>query len=117
MHYSRQTKDSGSQYSHYQAAVLVLIYLEHLQQITHLSYPIYFLSPLLIPYFVFLVVSAIAYYSMDRVEGAIPLHLSKREVYFNDYRKLFGIGNGIGNLLKHLLLPKGQFFSIGERYE
>jgi hypothetical protein len=54
---------------------------------------------------------------MDRVEGAIPLHLSKREVYFNDYRKLFGIGNGIGNLLKHLLLPKGQFFSIGERYE
>jgi hypothetical protein len=62
-------------------------------------------------------VNAIADYSMDRVEGAIPLHLSKREVYFNDYRKLFGIGNGIGNLLKHLLLPKGQFFSIGERYE
>jgi hypothetical protein len=34
----------------------------------------------------FLVASAIADYSMDRVEREIPLHLSKREVYFGDYQ-------------------------------
>jgi hypothetical protein len=51
--------------------------------------------------------NAITDYSMDRVEGAIPLHLSRREVYFGDYQKIFGIGDGIGNLLEHLPLPKG----------
>jgi hypothetical protein len=50
---------------------------------------------------------------MDRVGGAIPLHLSKREVYFSNYQKLFSIGDGIGILLEHLLLPKGQFFVSG----
>jgi hypothetical protein len=66
-----------------------------------------------ISFFVFLVASAIA----DTVEGEIPLHLSKREVYFDDYQKPFGISDGIGNLLEHLLLLKGNFFDIRERYE
>jgi hypothetical protein len=43
--------------------------IEHLHQITHLSYPIYFLSPLPIPYFVLLIASNGPYYSMDRIEG------------------------------------------------
>jgi hypothetical protein len=67
--------------------------------------------------FVFLVVSATADYSMDRVQGGIPLHLSKREVCFGDRQKFFGIGDGIGNLLEHLPLPKEQFFGIEERDE
>jgi len=57
-----------------------------------------------------LVASAVADYSKDRVEERIPLHLSKREV-------CFGNGDGIGNLLEHFPLPKGQFFGIGERDE
>ena len=34
---------------------------------------------------------------------------------FDDCQKKFGIGDEIGSLLEHLLLPKGQVFGIGER--
>jgi hypothetical protein len=54
---------------------------------------------------------------MDKVEGAIFLYLSKREVYFGDYQKLFGISDGIGNLLEYIPLPKEQYFGIRERYK
>jgi hypothetical protein len=50
--------------------------------------------------------SAKADYSMDKVEGVNPLHVSKREVYFEDYQNFFGIGDKIGNMLEHLLLLK-----------
>jgi len=39
------------------------------------------------------------------------------EVCFDDCQKNFGIGDEIGSLLEHLLLPKGQVFGIGERKE
>jgi hypothetical protein len=38
-------------------------------------------------------------------------------VCFVDYKKYFGTGDGIGNLLEHLPLLKGQFFGTGERDE
>jgi len=43
--------------------------------------------------------------------------LSKREVCFDDHQKNLDIGDGIGNLLEHHLLPKGQLFDIGKRDE
>jgi len=36
-------------------------------------------------------------------------------VCFGDSQIFFGIGDEIGNLLEHLLLPKEQVFDIGER--
>jgi hypothetical protein len=61
-------------------------------------------------------VGAIADYSIDRTEGAIPLHLSKREVYFSNHQKYFDIDNGIGNLPKHFSCQKDSFL-IEKRYE
>jgi len=46
--------------------------LKHLQQTTYLPYPIYFLSSLPIIYFTFLIATAVADYSKDRVEGETP---------------------------------------------
>jgi hypothetical protein len=54
--------------------------------------------------------NGIAHYSMDRVQGGIPLHLSKREVCFDDHKNFFGISDGTGNLLEHRTLPKEQSF-------
>jgi len=34
-------------------------------------------------------------------------------VCFGDCQNFFGIGNGIGSLLEHLSLLKGQVFGIG----
>jgi hypothetical protein len=42
--------------------------------------------------------------------GMNSLYLGWREVYFGDCQKLLGIGDWIGNLLKHLQSPKYQFF-------
>jgi hypothetical protein len=46
-----------------------------------------------------------------------PLHLDEREVSFDDYQKILGNGDWMGNLLDHLQSPKYQLFDIGERDE
>jgi hypothetical protein len=70
-----------------------------------------FLSPLSIALFVFLVASAIANYSMDRMHGGIPIYLSKRKVCFDDHQNFFGIGDEIGNLLAYY--QKNSFLVLG----
>jgi hypothetical protein len=48
-------------------------------------------------------------YSIDNRYGGRRnlLHLSKREVCFDDHQKYFGINDGIDNLLEYHPLPKG----------
>jgi len=48
------------------------IVFKNVRQTAYLSYPIYFLSLLPIILFIFLVATAVAYYSKDRVEGETP---------------------------------------------
>jgi hypothetical protein len=42
-----------------------------------------------------------------------PLHLGEREVYFDDYQKLLGNGDWIGNLLEHSNHQNINFLVLG----
>ena len=87
----------------------------HLQQTTYLSYSIYFLSPLPIVLFTFLVATAVADYLNDRVEGETPYIWGRERCVLEIAKFFFVIGDEIGSLLEHLPLPKEQIFSIVER--